>query len=264
MKCKLTPQLSSDDWKDFCSRFHFSPADLPYIKAIYTALLPLVESYAYYSLDQDLDGIFLPHYAYGFVTLGNGIDELSELYLDHEQIQEAYIVDCVSLLLLSKAYEEFAHVIEDQSGLSLAELSFFGDTYSLDLLPQIYERLAPDAIGLTDSQMLLPLKTAALILHLDTNTHADLRQLCNTYCLDLLPQIYGRLAPDGIQLTEGQMLRPLKTATLILHLDTTTHANLKQLCNTCATCRNFSCPSRKATAPHLPHTYGAMQIFHTK
>ena len=32
MKCKLTPQLSSDDWKDFCSRFHFSPADLPYIK----------------------------------------------------------------------------------------------------------------------------------------------------------------------------------------------------------------------------------------
>ena len=47
MKCKLTPQLSSDDWKDFCSRFHFSPADLPYIKAIYTALLPLVESCAY-------------------------------------------------------------------------------------------------------------------------------------------------------------------------------------------------------------------------
>ena len=159
MKCKLTPQLSSDDWKDFCDRFHFSPADLPYIKAIYTALLPLVESCAYYSLDQNLDGIFLPHYAYGFVTLGNGIDELSELYLDHEQIQEAYIVDCVSLLLLSKAYAEFAHVIEDQSGLSLAELSFLGDTYSLDLLPQIYERLAPDAIGLTKGQMLLPLKT---------------------------------------------------------------------------------------------------------
>ena len=210
MKCKLTPQLSSDDWKDFCSRFHFSPADLPYIKAIYTALLPLVESCAYYSLDQNLDGISLPHYAYGFVTLGNGIDELSELYLDHEQIQEAYIVDCVSLLLLSKAYAEFAHVIEDQSGLSLAELSFLGDTYSLDLLPQIYERLAPDAIGLTEGPMLLPLKTAALILHLDTNTHADLRQLCNT----------------------------------------------------CSTCKNLSCPSRKSPLQDLPHTYGAMQIFH--
>ena len=130
MKCKLTPQLSSDDWKDFCSRFHFSPADLPYIKAIYTALLPLVESCAYYSLDQNLDGISLPHYAYGF--------------------------------------------------------------------------------GLTDSQMLLPLKTAALILHLDTNTHADLRQLCNT----------------------------------------------------CSTCKNLFCPSRKSPLQDLPHTYGAMQIFH--
>ena len=212
MKCKLTPQLSSDDWKDFCSRFHFSPADLSYIKAIYTALLPLVESCAYYSLNQDLDGIFHPHYAYGFVTLGNGIDELSELYLNHEQIQEAYIVDCISLLLLSKSYEEFAHVIEDQSGLSLAELSFLGDTYSLDLLPQIYDRLAPDAIGLTDGQMLLPLKTASLILHLDTNTHA----------------------------------------------------NLKQLCNTCAACNNLSCPSRKSPLQDLPHTYGAMQIFNIK
>ena len=45
---------------------------------------PVVESCAYYSLDQDLDEISLPHYAYGFVTLGNGIDELSELYLNHE------------------------------------------------------------------------------------------------------------------------------------------------------------------------------------
>ena len=105
MKCKLTPGLSSGDWNEFCSRFHFPPDDLPHIQAIYTALLPLVESYAYYSLDQDLDWVSLPHYAYGFVTLGNGVDELSELYLNHEQIQEAYIVDCISLMLLSKAYE---------------------------------------------------------------------------------------------------------------------------------------------------------------
>ena len=143
MKCKLTPGLSSGDWNEFCSRFHFPPDDLPHIQAIYTALLPLVESYAYYSLDQDLDGVSLPHYAYGFVTLGNGVDELSELYLNHEQIQEAYIVDCISLMLLSKAYEEFAHVVERQSRLYLAELSFLGDTYSLNLLPQIYKSLAP-------------------------------------------------------------------------------------------------------------------------
>ena len=212
MKCKLTPELSSGDWKDFCSRFHFASTDLPHIQAIYTALLPLVECYAYYSLDQDLDEVSLSHYAYGFVTLGTGIDELSELYLNHEQIQEAYIVDCISLMLLSKAYEEFAHVIENQTNLHLAELSFLGDTYSLDLLPQIYERLAPDAI----------------------------------------------------RLTEGLMFRPLKTATLILHLDTIAHTDLKQLCNTCATCKNLSCPSRKASVSPLPHTYGAMQIFHKK
>lgn len=212
MKCKLTPRLSSGDWKDFCSRFHFPSADLPYIKSIYTALLPLVEACAYYSLEQDLNQVFLPHYAYGFVTLGNGIDELSELYLNHEQLEEAYIVDCISLVLLSKAYEEFTHVVEDESGLYLVELSFLGDTYSLDMLPQIYERLSPDAI----------------------------------------------------RLTEVQMLKPLKTATLILHLDTKMQKNIKQLCDTCASCKNLSCPSRKSKIQELPKTYGAMQIFHIK
>ena len=198
MKHKLNPGLSSSDWKEFCGRFHFSADEMPGIRAIYTALFPLIEAYAYYSLDQDLDGVGLAHYAYGFVTLGNGTDELAELYLDHEQIQEAYIVDCISLMLLSKAYEEFAQVVEAQSGLYLEELSFLGDTYSLELLPQ------------------------------------------------------------------GQMLRPLKTAAMILHLDTKMHADLRQLCNTCENCRNFSCPSRKSPARSLPHTYGAMQIFHIK
>lgn len=212
MKCELSPGLSSGDWKEFCDRFHFPVTDLPHIQAIYGALLPLVECYAYYSVDQDLKAVTQPHYAYGFVSLGSGIDELSDLYLNHEQIQEAYIVDCLSLMLLSSAYEEFAHVVEEQTNLYLTELSFLGDTYSLDLLPQIYQNLAPDTIEITD----------------------------------------------------GDMLRPLKTATLILCLDTAKTTDPKQLCNTCANCRNFSCPSRKASASPLPPTYGAMQIFHKK
>ena len=69
MKCKLTPGLSSGDWNEFCSRFHFPPDDLPHIQAIYTALLPLVESYAYYSLAQDLDGVSLPHYALSLIHI---------------------------------------------------------------------------------------------------------------------------------------------------------------------------------------------------
>ena len=102
MKYKLTPELSSDDWNEFCSRFHFSTTDLPHVQAIYLALFPLVNSYAYYSLEQDLDSVSAAHYAYGFVTLGNGVDEMSELYLSHEQVKEAYIVDCLSLMILSK------------------------------------------------------------------------------------------------------------------------------------------------------------------
>ena len=58
------------------------------------------------------------------------------------------------------------------------------------------------------------------------------------------------------------MLKPLKTATLVLQLDAYQHTNVKQLCNTCANCKNYSCPSRKVQASPMPKTYGNMQIFH--
>ena len=47
MKRKITPELSSKDWKEFCSRFHFDNDKLPLIRALYTAMLPLVDAFAY-------------------------------------------------------------------------------------------------------------------------------------------------------------------------------------------------------------------------
>ena len=117
MKCKITPELSAKDWKEFCSRFHFDNDKLPLIRSIYTAMLPLVDAFAYYSIKQDLQRVSLAHYAYGLVTLGNGADELSELYLNHEQLEEAYIADCLSLMLLSNAYEQFAKTVEKDTCL---------------------------------------------------------------------------------------------------------------------------------------------------
>ena len=119
MKHKLSPRVALEEWEGFCSRFHFPKEELPNIRGIYTAMLPLVEAYAYYSLEQDMEQIALAHYAYGLVTLGKGVDELAELYLKHEKLQEAYIVDCISLLLLSSAYEELAHEVEKEKGLWL-------------------------------------------------------------------------------------------------------------------------------------------------
>lgn len=95
------------------------------------------------------------------MTLGNGADELSELYLNHEQLEEAYIADCLSLMLLSNAYEQFAKAVEEESSLYAIELSFLGDEYPLELLPEIFEHVSPDGIHLTGSNMLMPLKTAA-------------------------------------------------------------------------------------------------------
>ena len=78
------------------------------------------------------------------------------LYLNHEQLEEAYIADCLSLMLLSNAYEQFAKAVEEESSLYAIELSFLGDEYPLELLPEIFEHVSPDGIHLTGSNMLMP------------------------------------------------------------------------------------------------------------
>ena len=69
MKHKLNPRLSSGDRKEFCGHFYFPAEEMPNIRAIYTALFPLIEAYAYYSLDQDLDEVNFAHYAYGALQI---------------------------------------------------------------------------------------------------------------------------------------------------------------------------------------------------
>ena len=180
MKCKITPELSSKDWKEFCSRFHFDNDKLPLIRANPVLWNNMQRHPPMEALRCILPGVSLAHYAYGLVTLGNGADELSELYLNHEQLEEAYIADCLSLMLLSNAYEQFAKAVEEESSLYAIELSFLGDEYPLELLPEIFEHVSPDGIHLTGSNMLMPLKTAALIIKLDSQKQKNIKELCNT------------------------------------------------------------------------------------
>ena len=82
MKCELNPRLSSGDWKEFCSRFHFQLEELPNIQAIYKALFPLMESYAYYSLNQELKEVSFNE---GFYK--KPIEDTYKAYLkDHSEI----------------------------------------------------------------------------------------------------------------------------------------------------------------------------------
>lgn len=206
----LSPTLDDKDIKALMNRFHFDATDYALIKVMYQAMLPLVKAKAYYSFDK-IEEIKYKDYATCVISLGKGVDELSELYLSHEQVQEGYIIDCLGLELLSKAYEELLERLEEElNGLYVERLSFLGDDYPITLLPKLFEVTKPKEISYNDSFFMIPSKSASFILPLTSER---------------------------------------KT-------------NTKDLCNTCATCKNLSCPSRKGPKPVLPRTYGNMQIFH--
>lgn len=51
-------------------------------------------------------------YAIVFLTLGDGVDALQDVYLERKCLSEAYIIECVSLAILDKAYEEFVKQLQ--------------------------------------------------------------------------------------------------------------------------------------------------------
>lgn len=217
---KLHPSLSEQELKHLANRFHFESKDLPELTALYKALLPLLDAKAYYEINCLSEPIEEENYYASLITLGQGIDDLTDLYLSHQQIGPAYMIDCIGLELLSKAYEEFVELLNSKASLSfgnqteapklyVTKLSFLGDQYPLEYLKDFFQKLNPRDMSLTDSLFITPSKSASLILPLSKQKQSE----------------------------------------------------AKDLCNSCVTCNNYSCPSRKASKLALPKTYGNMQIF---
>lgn len=209
MILNLEPRLSQKNIQAMLTRFHFEDKDAPKLEALYLALLPLLEAKAYYAYDCLGDKISCAKYAGVIVTLGKGVDELADLYLEHEQLAEAYMIDCLGLELLSMCYEDILHQLENATMLYAEKLSFLGDEYPLEVLPEL---------------------------------------MLSTGACDL-------------SVNDAFFIRPTKSASLIIPLTETKKADATAICNTCSTCNNYSCPSRKAPSKSMPLTYGNLQIF---
>lgn len=198
MKHNLSLSLSSQELKALAKRFHFEEKDFPLLEKTYHRLLPMIDAYFLFSFQDILPSVDFQSYCYGLVTLGKGIDELVTSCLEKESIQEAYMIDCISLGLLDNAYSQCKTIISEHTKLFVTELHFLGDFYPMDLLPIFFETLQPEGISVTSGNMLLPLKTVALILPLSEDS-ADaicMSHSCasckNTGCsMRSRPQTYG-------------------------------------------------------------------------
>lgn len=193
MKMDFQVTLSEADFGKLIHKYHFKEEDMEKVRGLYQALWPLFDVHAYYEWkkagdDPDLS-VTYPEYLVVFLTIGKGPDELQDFYESRECISESYIIDCIGLEVMMKAYEKFIKKIQETSGKWAQKIDFFGDTYPITQMRDCMERMEEMDISMNEKFVLSPSKSVAFYLpvNADEKPKKDPCHICencaNTQCM---------------------------------------------------------------------------------
>ena len=109
---EIDAQLSTEDIRKLIKRYGFAESDFARLAAFAQALQPLVNARAYYVWKQKEEPVDYEDYAVVFISLGEGVDALQEVYLEREAVTEGYMIECLVSVMLSKTYGECVRRLE--------------------------------------------------------------------------------------------------------------------------------------------------------
>ncbi len=141
----------------FIRRYHFNDNEKAEIIRIYRKIAPRVHAIFHHIIEEDKDG---EKSALVVASLGRAIDEFQNNLLEKGNIQEAYIVDCLGLDLLSLAYEKIDERLHESTGLYAGGYQFAGsDDFPLESIPEAMKKLGQKKIRYNDAFVLVPKKS---------------------------------------------------------------------------------------------------------
>lgn len=103
---------------------------------------------------------------YVYVTLGSVIDDLFEQYMAKEKIYEAYIMECLSMVYLSAAYDKIFQAIEVQEKKSIQDFYYWEEKNSMDELMIHMESKKITGITFDGKGVMKPSKSVVMIVNL--------------------------------------------------------------------------------------------------
>lgn len=179
--------LETKDLENIMNRYHFSDTDFFSLQALSRSVAPLLQPKAYYIWKEKKEPILYEDYAVVFLTLGNGVDELQDVYLNRQCLSEAYMIECIAMEALTQAYEIFVKKVQAERGKWAAKIDFLGDTYPMELLPELYEGFEQMEITFSEQLVLSPKKSVVFLLPMSEHKMKNPCHICencgNTECL---------------------------------------------------------------------------------
>ena len=109
-------------------KYHYDPEEYPNLKRLAGEMIPCLETEAGWQ-DREIQETF-PGRDQSFlavgITLGKGIDELQEKYLQNGFLTESYMIEVLSSELLLESYQAYTKWVADHRELHVARLYFLG------------------------------------------------------------------------------------------------------------------------------------------
>ncbi len=174
--------LDNEEIEELAAKYHFNNVDTEDIQSVYQEMKAVVKPIIYYEIagvDKKLSFVEYEKYMVVIASLGRSIDQLQETYMESEKILRAYIIECISLVMLQKLYQSLAIVINNKERLWVKTYDFLGDKYSINMTEDIFSLLRPEDIVYNDALMLNPKKSVVYIAELTDNRDNSNCNICS-------------------------------------------------------------------------------------
>ena len=164
----LKVSLDEACMSDFARRYHFNEQDKNEIEKLYIKVEPRVHAQFHYCLLDDngevveKDATNCARKALVVVTLGQAFDEFQDSFLSDtkENIHRAYILDCIGLELLSRAYSEIDEKLHELTGMYAGNYTFAGeDRLPMSEVPKLMGLLGQKVVTYNEAFVLIPKKS---------------------------------------------------------------------------------------------------------
>ena len=153
----LDVSLDENCFSDFIKRYHFNEEDKNEIIKLYRKVHPRVHAIFHHIVEEDENG---GKVATVVASLGRAFDEYQNVLVRQQDIHGAYIVDCLGLELLSKAYDQIDVKIHEMTGLYAGGYIYAGSKeFPLEEIPVVMKKLGQKKIRYNEAYMLLPKKS---------------------------------------------------------------------------------------------------------
>lgn len=152
----ITVSLCENELKALCGRYHFRDTDLPLLKEVYQEYFePCIVSAYFIWNSKSLEEAAV------LMTLGKAIDEMQNHLMASGQMSKAYIFECLSMELLTKAYKKADDFLHDKTGLWCGVYMFPGSDGSLEGVAELVDSFRQEEIIYNEAYNLIPKKSVA-------------------------------------------------------------------------------------------------------